>query len=167
MSRRWSKLKSKVEALWAPELLLAIHCNVFRKVTKHFTFDEPRHWIVLNGKVIWDFPGPFLKPDVLVGHTPKPKPEPRGEWLDYWESGYGWNGVEPSTPSFLMETWIDRPRDRLMAPVEEDRWELTDILRAADRRLGRAALLRWAATLDGEHPALCVYAHRYGDSNER
>ena len=43
----WSKLKSRVEALFAPGLPLAIHCNVFVKVTKEFTFDEPRHWIML------------------------------------------------------------------------------------------------------------------------
>ncbi len=44
----WSKLKSRVEALFAPGLPLAIHCNVFVKVTKEFTFDEPRHWIMLG-----------------------------------------------------------------------------------------------------------------------
>jgi len=38
----WSKLKSRVEALFAPGLPLAIHCNVFVKVRKEFTFDEPR-----------------------------------------------------------------------------------------------------------------------------
>ena len=75
--------------------------------------------------------------------------------------------MKPSTPSFLMETWIDRPRNQLMAPVEEDRWELTDILRAADRRLGHAALMCWAATLDGEHPALHVLRVRFGTLESR
>jgi hypothetical protein len=37
----WSKLKSRVEALFAPNLALAIHCNIFVKVTRHFTFDKP------------------------------------------------------------------------------------------------------------------------------
>jgi hypothetical protein len=52
--------------LFAPGLPLAIHCNVCAKVTKEYTFDEPRHWIMLGhgrgGQIIWDFPGPFLRP---------------------------------------------------------------------------------------------------------
>lgn len=148
------------------ELRMAIHCNVFTKVTRHFTFQEPRHWIVLNGQVIWDFPGPFLRPGLDPGRTPRVKPEPRGDWLDYWESGYGMDGLQPSTPSFLMETWIDRPRGQLMTPIEEDRWELTDLLRAADRRLGRAALTCCAKTLDKGHPVLHVLEARWSGLNE-
>lgn len=64
--RPWSKLKSRVEARFAPGLPLAIHCNVCAEVTKEYTFDEPRHWIMLGhgrgGQIIWDFPGPFLRP---------------------------------------------------------------------------------------------------------
>ena len=71
----WSKLKSRVEALFAPDLPLAVHCNVFVKVFKGFTFDEPRHRVVLGrgraGRIIWDFPGPFLhtKPGGRRGWT--------------------------------------------------------------------------------------------------
>ena len=36
------------------------------------------------------------------------------------------------------------------------------ILRAADRRLGRACLLTWAGELDPEHPALVVIGARFG-----
>jgi hypothetical protein len=166
VSRRWSKLKKRVEALWSEDLPMAIHCNVFTKTYKEFTFDEPRHWIVLGGRVIWDFPGPFLKPSSMPGREPRAKPEPRGEWLDYWESGYGsgYGGLAPSTPSFLMETWIDRPRDQLMVPIEEDRWELTDLLRAADRRLGRGVLLAWGEALDTNHPALTILRTRFRET---
>ena len=158
--RPWSKLKSRVEALFAPGLPLAIHCNVFVKVTKEFTFDEPRHWVMLGrgraGRIIWDFPGPFLPsgPDRLPCST-------RGPALATWEAGYGWDGRRPSEPSALMRDYLDRPRDRLMEPFE-DPWELAAILRAADRRLGRACLLGWAADLDPGHPALIVLRARFG-----
>jgi hypothetical protein len=143
--RPWSKLKSRVEALFAPNLALAIHCNVFVKVTRHFTFDEPRHWIMLghgrNGQIIWDFPGPFLRP------APAERPRSsRGPPLDYWESGYGWNGGS-SAPSALMRAYLDRPREQLTEPFD-DPWELAAILRAADRRLGKDYLLTWAGDLD-------------------
>ena len=34
--RPWSKLKSRVKALFSPGLTLAIHCNVLVTVTKDF-----------------------------------------------------------------------------------------------------------------------------------
>lgn len=158
--RPWSKLKSRIEALFAPGLPLAIHCNVFVKVTKEFTFDEPRHWVVLGrgraGRIIWDFPGPFLRP----GRDQPPRSS-RGRPLDYWECGYGWDGKRPSEPSALMRDYLDHPRDRLMEPFE-DPWELGAILRAADRRLGRERLMAWAETLDPAHPATAVIRARFG-----
>ena len=158
--RPWSKLKSRVEALFAPGLQLAIHCNVFTTVTKEFTFDEPRHWVVLGrgraGRIIWDFPGPFLRP--APGKPPRSR---RGLPLDYWESGYGLAGRQPSEPSTLMRDYLDRSRERLMEPFE-DPWELAAILRAADRRLGRERLLAWAGGLEPEHPALTVIRARFG-----
>jgi hypothetical protein len=101
------------------------------------------------GRIIWDFPGPFLRP--APGQPPR---SGRGPPLDYWESGYGWgNGTSPSIPSVMLRAYLDRPRDRLLEPFE-DPWELAAILRAADRRLGRACLLAWAQALDPAHPAL-------------
>jgi hypothetical protein len=162
--RPWSKLKSRVEALFAPGLPLAIHCNVFTKVRKEFTFDEPRHWVVLGrgraGRIIWDFPGPFLRP-----RPDQPPRSTRGQPLTYWEDGYGWSGKKPSEPSALMREYLDRPREQLMAPFD-DPWELAAILRAADRRLGRACLLGWGDKLDAEHPARPVLAARFGEGSE-
>ena len=157
--RPWSKLKSCVEGLFAPGLSLAIHCTVFAKTTKAFTFDKPRHWVMLGhghaGRIIWDFPGPFLRPA-----PGKPPRTTRGPPLDYWEDGYGWSGKRPSEPSGLLRDYLDRPRDRLLEPFE-DPWELAAILRAADRRLGRSCLLDWADTLDAEHPAPEVIRARF------
>ena len=159
-SRPWSKLKGCVEALFGPGLPLAIHCNVFTKTTKHFTFDEPRHWVLLGhgrtSRIIWDFPGPFLRP--RLDEPPRPA---RGPALDYWEDGYGWRGRTPSEPSALMRDYLDRPVARLWEPFE-DPWELAAILRAADRRLGRNCLLDWTRELDRNHPALEVIKVRFG-----
>lgn len=158
--RPWSKLKSQVESLFPPGLSIAVYCNVFTTVTKEFTFDQPRHWIVLGrdraGQTIWDFPGPFLRPG--PGEQPRSL---RGPPLDYWEPGYGLSKRRPSEPSVTMREYLDRPREQLMQPCD-DPWELTAILRAADRRLGRSCLLTWAAELDHDHPALAVLTARFG-----
>ncbi len=101
----WSKLKSRVEALFAPSLPLAIHCNVFAKVTKAFTFDEPRHWVMLGhgrtGYIIWDFPGPFLCPA-----PGKPSRSTRGPPLATWEAGYSLGRRRPGEPSVVMREYL-------------------------------------------------------------
>jgi hypothetical protein len=150
-----------VEALCAPGLPLAIHCNVFTKVSKEFTFDEPRHWIMLGhrraGQIIWDFPGPFLRP--APGKPPRSR---RGPPLEYWKCAYGRNGRAVA----VMRTYLDRSRAELMEPFD-DPWELAAILRAADRRLGRTCLLDWTRKLDHEHPALAVIRARFGATAPR
>lgn len=157
---RWSKIKSRVEALFAPELELAIHCNVFTKAYKEFTFTEPRHWVVLghgrHADILWDFPGPFLRPS--RGMAPR---SARGRPVDSWEEVYC-PGVrdQPSRISALLHEYLERPRTRLMEPVE-DPWKLAAILRAADRRLGREVLLAWGSTLDAKHPANPVLHARF------
>ena len=151
MSRRWSKLRTRVEDLWSPALPMAIHANVWVKRTRHFTFDEPRHWIVLDRRIIWDFPGPFMRPD-----------PPRGKRIETWEEAYGWgNGDgESSVVATLLRYYLDRERERLFEPFEDDHWDLGDILRAADRRIGRERLRDWGPGLDAESPARIVVERR-------
>ena len=88
-----------------------------------------------HGRIIWDFPGPFLP----SGRGLPPRSS-RGLALETWESGYGSRGRKPSEPSALIRDYLDRPRALLMQPFR-DPWELAAILRAADRRLPRDAAL--------------------------
>ena len=135
MTRRWSKLRSSVEALWVPTLPMHIHANVWVKHTMHWDLDEPRHWIVLDKTIIWDFPGPFMRPN-----------PPRGRQIVYWEDAYRWGGGvgKSSVVATLLHHYLERDRGHLFEPFEGDHWELGDILRAADRRLGRGRLLAWS-----------------------
>ncbi|WGM40441.1 hypothetical protein [Caulobacter sp. NIBR1757] len=149
MSGPWSKLKSRVEDLWVPKLGLAIHATRY-KAQHHNGAPEghSRHWIRLNKTIIWDFPGQFL-----------PDRPSRGAPL------YGVNIANPNGGyriGNLLRDYLDRDRDRLFEPFENDGWELTDILRAADRRVGRERLLAWAETTDEAHPALAVLRARFG-----
>ena len=151
MSRRWSKLKSRVEDLWSPALPLAIHANVWVKRTRHFTFDEPRHWIILDRRIIWDFPAPYMRPN-----------PPRGKRIETWEEAYGWShgDGESSTAAILLRQYLDRERERLFDALDHDHWDLGDILRAADRRIGRERLAAWSAGFDCQSPARMVVERR-------
>jgi len=147
MSKPWSKLKSRVEALWDPALRLAIHATAYSNNADRRDSRLSRHWLVLDKAVIWDFPGPFLSDWPARGRrAPGGSPEfPNG------------GGVI----SELLREYLDRPVAMLLVPFEDDGWELTDMLRAADRRLGKAALLDWAQGLDAEHPAHRILQARF------
>jgi hypothetical protein len=43
--------------------------------------------------------------------------------------------------SVLIRDYIERPKEALFEPFENDRWGLTDILRALDSRIGKRRLL--------------------------
>jgi hypothetical protein len=148
MSGPWSKLKARVEGLWVPKLGLAIHAT--RYDVKHHNGKPEglsRHWLRLGKETIWDFPGQFFE------HRGG-----RGQPVLSWPSRP--NGGE--VIGDLLRDYLDRDRDRLFEPFEADGWELTDILRAADRRIGRDKLQAWAEGVDDQHPALAVLKARFG-----
>lgn len=146
----WSKLKSRIEGLFAPGLPLAIHCNAFAKYTNHDSWQEGRHWIVLEKIILWDFPGPAMREP------------PYRNWAFVPYAYEGYSGPGGSVVSRILRAYLDRPVADLMAPFPEDRWELVDMLRAADRRIGKERLLTWAKGLDAEHPAHAILRHRFG-----
>lgn len=165
MTKPWSKLRSRVEALWVPALPMRIHATSYAHVLRHEVEHLPRHWITLDQAVVWDFPFPFIVPNV-------PK---RGQVVGYYDDAYHVHDqtlkpIEPictrfgrplsSIVAILLRQYLDRPRAALFEPFEQDGWELTDMLRAADARVGRRRLAAWARTLDAGHPALAVVRRR-------
>ena len=145
--KRWSKLKKKVEALWAPELDLVIHCNSFRHYTNHSHYDLERHWLLLNGNVLWDFPGQFLE-----SNNPD---HPQAMRHHPWSF--------PTKTSEVLDQYLSCPINELLTrQFEEDHYGLGDILRAADRRLGKTRLFTWRLTMPpGPSPALEVLKARF------
>lgn len=149
MTKPWSKLKSRVEALWDPSLRMAIHCTGYANSAGSGGKSRlSRHWLVLDRANIWDFPGPFIAGQVQGPLVPGADA--------HWPNG-------GSIVSNLLHQYAERPIASLFEPFPEDGWGLTDLLRAADRRLGRERLLAWARSLDAESPAHRVLAARFGD----
>ena len=137
----WSRFKKEIESLFAENLDLVLHCTYYQ--SGHI----PRHHFVLNKEVIWDYPGVFMdeNPGIPL-------------YQAYWR-GYH---TGQTTPADLLRAWLDLPRDQLMEPMPEDPCGLSDILRAADRRLGKERLLEWGKTLHEYHPARKVLEARFG-----
>jgi hypothetical protein len=112
--KRWSKLQKQLYNLVDPDLDFQLHCRLYRMKSQRGSTDLPRYWIALNGEVIWDYP---RHGSARLKHYP---------YL-----------TDISAISDLIREYIDTSSARLAETrFENDRWGLTDILKAADRRIG-------------------------------
>jgi hypothetical protein len=153
MSGPWSKFKKRIESFWAENLDMVVHCTAYTYHTNHSSYEIPRYWIVLNGEMIWDFPGVFVRG--YGGGYGRGKSTDRLPSIQYWLS-------TEAFASQVMEQYMDCPVANLFDTLKYDEWELGDILRAADRRIGKKRLLEWGKTLHEENPARKVLAARFG-----
>ena len=125
--RRFSKLKKRIESLFAPDLDLKVYCTVSSYNTTHWAWDNPRFWIVLNDEVIFDWLKDFK--DVRF-----PDPVYRGGRPVFYSNIMYVNN--------MIEEYIDTPTNKLFDHVlHEDCYGLSDILKAADRRIGKQRLI--------------------------
>lgn len=110
--RRWSRIQKKVHELWTRGLDLRVHCTCYQGGNGHH-FE--RYWITLGKEIIWEVPGDFEKAACCAKIATR--------------------------ISLLIDEYIETPRTELLTkPFVYDRWHLTEILLAADRRLGRKSL---------------------------
>ena len=124
----WSKLQRELYKLRAPELEFQIHCATMRMECG--STDLPRYWITLGKKIIWDYPKDFSE-----CHGPGMYKKPV-----YLRGGYPYE-TDVSDISCLTREYIDTPTDILLNKAfENDFWNLTDILKAMDRRIGKPHL---------------------------
>ena len=141
-ARSWSKLGRDIRSLFAPKLPLQIHCVAYALNSKEAMGSTrlPRYWITLGKEIIFDFPKQFME---TVIHEPS-------EWMiNHYGDEAGMlkheypysqsRGV--SDISNFIRKYIETPKEKLMEPFENDYWGLADILRAADRRIGKRRLM--------------------------
>jgi hypothetical protein len=166
--RNWPKIKEKIETLWVESLRgrMEIHHTVFPSEGSACR----RYWITLDGEIVWDFPKPFYGTSV--------DPPPRGAPINKaWEGEHEVDRMllaYLSAPrAMLMETFVGVRRYSYLSknpPTEHllDQWDLGDMLRAADKRLGYTRLMYWAFfELDGGSPARKVLSARFENRKTR
>jgi len=125
--RRWSKLQKELYVIRATGLNFQIHCNAYRMKSQRGSTDLPRYWITLGKEIIWDYPKDFDIPT-------RSRPNQTDEYYPYYND----------TPSIscLIREYIDTPRNELLSKdFTNDEWDLIEILRAMDRRIGLKKLV--------------------------
>jgi len=149
--KRWSKLKKRVEGIFCQNLGLEIHANVYSITTKFDTFLSPRQWITLDKRVIFDFPGQFLEGKNIDVHS-------KITYID----------EEGSTLSKIFDEYVLTPKDELLnTSFAKDRWGFTDILKGADRRLGKARLLEKYKDVASDGAVGMILKKRFGKERSK
>jgi len=129
--RRFSKLKKRIESLFLPDINLEIRCTCYGYIGWAGYRELPRFWITLNKEIIFDFIKDFGYEAIV--------PDPYSPYLDYIRPVY-YSDIE--SINNLIQEYIETPVNTLFNHVfDKDYFGLTDILKAADRRIGKNRLL--------------------------
>ncbi len=127
--KRWSKLQRELYKLIADDINFQLHCIAYPMRSQYGSSSLPRYYITLNKEIIWDYPKDFTLKDGTVGNY-------TGESKDY-----PYNTDVPDI-SHLIREYIDTPKEEIYSKsFENDKWGLTNILKSADRRIGKRHLL--------------------------
>ena len=133
--KRWSKLQKELYLIIDPKINFQIHCATYR-IGQYGNY-LPRFWATLGKDIIFDYPKQFALPGQIMKYH---IPQNNYENIYYpYEDVYHICGT--SDISDLIREYINTPVSEILTKhFEHDRWELTDIFRAADRRIGQRRL---------------------------
>lgn len=123
-ARPWSKLRKKLYNLISDDINFQIQCVVYTMNSNYGRTGMPRYYITIDKDIIWDYPKDFISKET-DDETIKDYPHISGV----------------SAISNLIEEYVNTGSDELIEKVfENDLWNLTDILKAVDRRVGKRRL---------------------------
>jgi len=127
---RWSKLQKELYLIIDPTIDFQIHCAVYPMRGARATSTCPRYWITIGKEIIFDYPKDFTDENGHVSHHQHVSQQ--AEYPYY---------CDVSLISNLIREYIDTPASEILThSFDNDYWGLTDIFRAADRRIGQRRL---------------------------
>ena len=123
MPKRWSKLQKRLYNIIDSAAEFQIHCALYEMNSNDGYHGNklPRYWITIGKEIVFDYPKDFDT-----------------SWK-YGKTSYPWD-TDISEITELINEYVQTPKEKIMQPFENDKWGLTDILRACDRRLGKRTL---------------------------
>ncbi|MBR2970267.1 MAG: hypothetical protein IKC48_00505 [Clostridia bacterium] len=116
----WSKLQKSLYLIISGKVGFQIHCSVYRMNSQRGSIDLPRYWITIGKEIVFDYPKQFIN---AAGNE-----------------HYPYETQIPDISDCIRE-YIDCPVGLLpQKKFENDLWGITDILKAVDKRIGKAKL---------------------------
>ena len=129
--KRWSKLQKQLYELVDESIDFKLHCTVYRMQSRRGSTDLPRYFITLAGEIIFDYPKDFALKDGRIKSLAQ-----GGTLAKFYPYDSGISGIG----EFIRE-YIDTPKDELFKKhFDADEWGLANILKAADKRIGKRRL---------------------------
>lgn len=123
MSKRWSKLQSRLYNIIDPDINMQIHCSLYEMNSNDGWHGNklPRYFITIGKEIVFDYPKDF--------DTTK----------KYGFNSYPWD-TDISGISNVIEEYIQSPKDKILKEFSNDKWGITEILMVCDRRIGKRRL---------------------------
>ena len=136
-NKRWSKLQCKFYSIIDKKLDLQLHLSIYRMKSYYGSTDLPRYWITLGKEIIFDYPVQFMDEPSFYHTSAKYYRIPTNRPLLY-DYPYA-NDV--TDIGYFIDEYINTPRSELLTKdFTNDFWGLSNILKFADRRVGKRAL---------------------------
>lgn len=111
--KRWSKLQKQIYLILDDKIDLQIHCSMYRMNSQQGSVDLPRYWISLNKEIIFDYPKIATSKEAYPYIT------------------------DISNISNLFREYLDTPKNQILTQnFTADEYGITDLLKAADKRIG-------------------------------
>lgn len=154
--KRWSLLQREIYKLIDERINFQIHLSKYRMKSQYGSTDLPRYWITVGNDVIFDYPMQFvdINGNVKYGNCVKN--------LKGVKKHYPY-GTDISDISNLIREYIDTPKELVFSKhFEKDCWGLANILKAADRRIGKRRLVLLKRKTDNK-AALKIIKYRLCD----
>ena len=125
----WSKLKRDLCKITDEKINFQIHCVAYRMDSQYGSTNLPRYWITLGKETLWDYPKDFVKEYGTKNYSDKKI------------HAYPYSSDVPAISDLLRE-YIETPKEIIFEKhFENDKWGLINILKSADRRIGKRRLL--------------------------
>ncbi|MDE6597031.1 MAG: hypothetical protein K2K60_00135 [Clostridia bacterium] len=117
----WSKLQKELYKLIDSRIDFQIHCVAYRMKSQHGNTSLPRYFITFQNDIIFDYPKQFTK---------QASDQPAYPYEN-----------DITLISETIREYVDTPLEHLLDKnFQNDKWHLTEILKAADRRIGQRRL---------------------------
>ena len=140
----WSKLQKALYNVVTDKVDFQIHCSVYRMASERGSINLPRYWITIGGVIIFDYPKQFIDKACTKDYP---------------------YDTQISDISNCIREYVDCPIDLLPNKIfDNDKWDITDIFKAVDRRLGRERLKVYFSS---PNPTIkIILDKRFGDKGE-